>query len=138
MRVKDCYALITCQNPQAARDFWARHFAASTEFEADWFVLLSLKPDVAGERPFSLAFMRTDHPSRPPGPEAFDGRGMIITVEVADLAAAHEALIASGAPIHYGPADEPWGQRRCMTADPAGVLIDVVQQIAPQPGYWPA
>jgi uncharacterized glyoxalase superfamily protein PhnB len=136
MRVRDLYPLITCSAPDAARDFWVKHFGATTEFEADWFVLLSFQADEPGARPFSLAFMRTDHPSRPPGPEAFSGEGMLVTVEVADVAAAYRAMAASGAPILYGPADEPWGQRRFMTRDPAGVCIDVVEQIAPKEGYW--
>ena len=31
---------------------------------------------------------------------------------------------------------EPFGQRRFGLFDPAGVWVDVVEQIEPQAGYW--
>ena len=34
--------------------------------------------------------------------------------------------------------DEPWGQRRLMVRDPSGIAVDVVEQIAPVPGFWDA
>jgi uncharacterized glyoxalase superfamily protein PhnB len=61
---------------------------------------------------------------------------MILTVQVEDAAEAHAKAVAAGAVAIYGPADEPWGQRRFMLRDPAGVMIDVVEQIQPAEGYW--
>lgn len=133
MNSLDLYALITAADIAAQRDFYVRHFAAEVVFEADWFVFLSL-PVAGGAR--SLAFMTPDHPSKPPGPEPFDGKGMILTVQVADAAAAFEAAKAGGARVTYPLADEPWGQRRFMLSDPAGVLIDVVEQTEPAAGFW--
>lgn len=80
--------------------------------------------------------MHPDHPSIPPGPETFDGLGMILTVEVSDAAAVFERLRGAGAPIVHPVTDEDWGQRRFMTRDPAGVLVDIVEQIEPAEGYW--
>lgn len=42
------------------------------------------------------------------------------------------ANLASAYPLR----DEPWGQRRFGVYDPAGVWLDVVQQIEPAPGFW--
>ncbi len=135
VRVRDLYPLVTTHAMTAARDFHVRHFGFEVQFEADWFVYLSGPAD--GEsRGATLAFMTPDHPSRPPGPETFDGRGMILTLEVADAAALYRKLRDEGAPILHPLTDEPWGQRRFMTRDPAGVRVDVVEQIPPQPGYW--
>jgi uncharacterized glyoxalase superfamily protein PhnB len=80
--------------------------------------------------------MSHDHPSNPPGPEMFDGRGMIMTFQVDDASTAHARLKELGAPIVYDLKDEPWGQRRFMVSDPSGILIDVVEQTEPAPGYW--
>jgi len=135
MRLIDAYPLVTTPHMAAARDFHIRHFGFRIAFEANWFVYL-LGRGESGERAPSLAFMHPDHPSRPPGPEAFDGLGMILTFQVADAETAHRALVASGAPIVHPLADEEWGQRRFMTRDPAGLLIDIVEQIEPAPGYW--
>lgn len=132
MKLVDTYPLITATDLAAQRDFYVRHFGAAVGFEASWFVYLVMP---AGEGR-ALAFMTPDHPSRPPGPEPFDGKGMILTFQVEDAAAAHAALKASGAPITYALTDEAWGQRRFMVRDPAGVLIDVVEQTEPAGGYW--
>lgn len=80
--------------------------------------------------------MHPDHPSNPPGPEAFNGLGMILAVETSDASALFERLQRGGAPIVHPLTDEDWAQRRFMTRDPAGVLIDVVEQIEPAAGYW--
>ena len=61
---------------------------------------------------------------------------MIMTFQVEDAAAEHKRLQAAGAPIIYGPATEPWGQRRFMVRDPSGILVDVVEQIEPAAGFW--
>lgn len=135
MNVRDLYPLITTPALFEARDFYVRHFGFEVAFEAGWFVYLS-GPGEDGTRGATLAFMHPDHPSRPPGPEAFDGRGMILTMEVADAGRVFERLRAEGAPIVHALTDEAWGQRRFMTRDPAGVMVDVVEQIDPEPGYW--
>lgn len=135
MSVRDLYPLITTPAHFAARDFYVTHFDFEVAFQASWFVYLTGQPD-SDSRGATLAFMHPDHPSNPPGPESFDGRGMILTVEVADAAAAFKKLSAAGAPIVHPLTDEAWGQRRFMTRDPAGVLVDVVQQIYPEAGFW--
>jgi len=80
--------------------------------------------------------MAPDHPSQPPGPERFNGKGMFITVQVADAAAEFDRLTGSGLSIAYPLHDEPWGQRRFALYDPSGTWLDVIQQIAPAPGFW--
>jgi catechol 2,3-dioxygenase-like lactoylglutathione lyase family enzyme len=135
MPVRDLYPLITTPAHVEARDFYVTHFGFEVAFQASWFVYLIGQPD-GDSRGATLAFMHPDHPSNPPGPESFDGRGMILTVEVADASAAFERLSLAGAPILHPLTDEAWGQRRFMTRDPAGVLVDVVQQIDPQAGFW--
>lgn len=135
MQVRDLYPLITTPALFEARDFYVTHFGFDVAFQANWFVYLVGQPD-GDSRGATLAFMHPDHPSVPPGPESFDGRGMILTVEVSDAAAVFERVSSGGAPIVHPLTDEAWGQRRFMTRDPAGVLVDVVQQIDPEAGFW--
>jgi len=135
MRVRDLYPLITTPALGAVRDFYVTHFGFTVLFEASWFVYLGGESD-GDSRGAVVAFMHPYHPSRPPGPEPFDGRGMILTIEVADAAAAYATLTASAAPIVHPLTDEPWGQRRFMTKDPAGVLVDIVEQREPASGFW--
>jgi len=57
-------------------------------------------------------------------------------VQVADAAEAFARLRSQDAPIVYDLHDEPWGQRRFMMRDPAGMLVDVVEQTEPAAGFW--
>jgi len=101
-------------------------------FEATWFVYL--KP--SDESPHGIAFMSPDHPSQPPGPDAFDGHGILLTLQVSDAATDFGRLRESGLVVDHPLREEPWGQRRFGLRDPAGVWVDVVEQIEPEPGYW--
>ncbi len=134
-QIRDAYPLITTPHLFAARDFYVTHFGFEPLFQASWFVYLSGEAE-GGGRGVSLAFMHPDHPSRPPGPESFSGKGMILTIQVGDAKAVHEALVRSGAPIVHPLTDEVWGQRRFMTRDPSGMLVDVVEQTESAVGFW--
>ena len=123
------YPIVVTERMADCRDFYVRHFGLTVVFEAAWFTLL------AGEAG-SLAFMTPDHPSAPPGPEPFNGKGMCLEFEVGDAAQALERMTAAGAEIGYPLTDEPFGQRRFGLHDPAGVWIDVIEQIESEPGFW--
>jgi catechol 2,3-dioxygenase-like lactoylglutathione lyase family enzyme len=114
------------------RDFYRRWFDMIVVFEASWFVLLG----DAEHGKASLAFMRPDHPSAPPGPEKFSGQGMCLEFQVPDAQSEHERFVNGGAAIELSLRDEPFGQRRFGLFDPAGVWIDIVEQIEPQAGWW--
>ncbi len=131
MRFVDRYPIIVTPAMTAARDFWVRHLGFEVVFGSSWFTLLN-----AGDGSCSLAFMTPDHPSAPPGPEAFSGTGMCFELQVEDAAAAFEAYRQLGLPITLPLTDEPFGQRRFGFFDPSGLWVDVVEQIAPKEGFW--
>lgn len=135
MKVRDLYPLITTSQLAEVKDFYVSHFGFQVAFEASWFLYL-VGPGEDDTRGATLAFMHPEHPSNPPGPESFNGLGMILTVEVSDAASVFDRLKAGGAPVVHPLTDETWGQRRFMTRDPAGVMVDVVEQIAPSEGFW--
>ena len=135
MKVRDLYPLITTPKLTETRDFYVTHFGFDVAFEASWFIYL-VGPAKENSRGATLAFMHPDHPSNPPGPESFDGKGMILTIEVSDAKKVFERFSAAGGPIVYPLVDEDWGQRRFMIRDPAGVLVDIVEQIEPKAGFW--
>ena len=132
MTAVTAYPLITVKNLKASRDFYLTHFGMSLVFEASWVVMLSSRTDGA----ISIGLMTADHPSNPPGPETFDGHGMIMTLQVEDVSGVWARLRQSGVPMIHPLTDEPWGQRRFITRDPSGILVDVVEQIEPTPGFW--
>lgn len=126
------YVVVTTDSVVPAVRFHRAAFGLATVFESSWFVLLG---DSASGAPV-VAFMRPDHPSAPPGPERYAGDGLLLTLNVADARAACARAEAAGARLERPLTDEPWGQRRCLTTDPAGVEIDVVEQIEPEAGWW--
>jgi catechol 2,3-dioxygenase-like lactoylglutathione lyase family enzyme len=129
MKLESAYPVVVTDHVAACRDFYVRELGFEVVFEATWFVYLACGA-------VGVAFMTPDHPSQPPGPARFSGEGMFLTLQVADAAAEFARLTQAGAGFAYGLADEPWGQRRFALRDPAGMWIDVVEQIAPKPGFW--
>ena len=132
MKLEDAYPIVVTDKLAECRDFYTRRLGFNIGFEASWFVYLLS----AGDQPRAIAFMAADHPSRPPGPETLSGKGMFLTLQVADVTAEFKRLSGTGVPIAYALRDEPWGQRRFGLVDPNGMWVDVVQQIEPQPGFW--
>jgi catechol 2,3-dioxygenase-like lactoylglutathione lyase family enzyme len=132
VEVIDSYPVVVTEKLVECRDFYRRWFGFEVGFEADWFVLMSGGVD----GPTSLAFMHPEHPSSPPSPGAYRGDGAFITFQVVDAAAEYERLREEGAEFELELTDEPWGQRRFGLTDPAGMWVDVIEQIEPAVGWW--
>ena len=136
MKLLDTYPLVTTDRCEACRDFYVRHFGFEVGFDSSSFVYLHRPAGSPGEAASSLAFLSVEHPSTPPGPEPFGGRGVLITFQVDDAAAAEQELREAGVRIAYPARREPWGQIRLQILDPAGMAVDIVEQVEPEPGYW--
>ncbi len=132
MKIVDSYPVVVTDRLSECRDFYLRWFGFEVAFEASWFVLLSHP----GERRTSIAFIHTDHPSFPPTPGVFRGDGTFLTLQVDDATAEFERVVAAGLRCDLTLIDEPWGQRRFGVVDPAGMWVDVVEQIEPEDGWW--
>lgn len=131
MRLADLYPIVMTDRLAECRKFWVDRLGFSVAFEASWILVLA-----SGGAGRLVAFMAPDHPSTPPHRERFGGEGLLLTLEVDDVDAEHARLAVLGIAAEHGPQDEPWGQRRFLLRDPAGVWVDVVQQIARAEGFW--
>lgn len=130
MKINSFYPVVMTKDIAASRTFWINHFSFDVLFDSDWYV--SLK---ACDNSFELALLQPDHPSVP---EAFRcplTGGLIINVEVDDVDYEYERLRQLGLPIHLPLRSEDFGQRHFITADPNGVLIDVIKVIPPAQEY---
>ena len=132
MRIEASYPVVVTERLRECRDFYVRWFDFVVAFEASWFVLLMTEDEPAT----MLAFMHPDHPSSPPSPAPYTGAGSFITFQVADASAEYERLISAGFVADLELTDEPWGQRRFGVVDPAGMWVDIVEQIEPAEGWW--
>lgn len=129
MKFVDRYPIIVTPRLADCRDFWIARLGFEVVFEADWFILLAA--DGA-----TLAFMHPNHPSSPPGPQAFSGHGMCFELQVEDATLAYEEFRGRGLEVDYALAQEPFGQLRFGFFDPSGLWVDVVEQVEPAEGFW--
>lgn len=126
MKITSYYPVLMTGDVAGTAAFWQTHFGFSPAFAADWYVHLTQADDPA----VNLAILQGDHETIPA-----QGRGraagLLINFEVEDVDAVHDRLAAAGLPILLSLRDEAFGQRHFITADPNGVLIDVIRPIPP-------
>ena len=126
MKTTSYYPVIMTGDVAGTVSFYVEHFRFKPVFESDWYVHLTSKED----RRVNLAVLDGDHATIP---EAGRGRGsgLLINFEVKDVDAEYERARAAGLPILLALRDEAFGQRHFITADPNGVLIDIITPIPP-------
>src|SRR5262245_45589784 len=135
MRHKSLFPVIITPALAAARDFYVHQLHFRIVFEDEWYVHLHA-PRIDGGVPLELAFMSPDLHSLPfPLRSAFNGQGMIVTIEVEDVDALYEKLCRIGSEMIVELQDEPWGQRHFLLRDPSGTMLDVVKPIPPSSEY---
>lgn len=126
MKTTSYYPVIMTDKIAETSAFYRAHFGFAAAFEADWYVHLQSRDDPA----VNLAILDGTHETVPAS-----GRGkvsgLILNFEVEDVDAEYERLAGAGLPILLPLRDEDFGQRHFITADPNGVLIDVVKPIPP-------
>lgn len=129
-QLQSFYPVIQTRQVGESADFYRKHFPFETTFEADWYVSLIWKDPATGNPGPQMAILAPDHASVPE-PFRKPVSGLILNFEVADVDAEYNRLSAAGLPMHRELKSEDWGQRHFITADPNGVLIDMIQLIPP-------
>jgi catechol 2,3-dioxygenase-like lactoylglutathione lyase family enzyme len=106
------------------------HPAASRAFYAD-FLGFDVAMDVDGFTMFASPSNRTAQITVAARGAAADVkiRDAQISVEVADVDAAHAEAVRRGLPVVYPLTDEPWGIRRFFVRDPDGTIVNVNSHI---------
>ena len=126
MKITSSYPVIMSGDVQGTAAFYTAHFGFEAKFTSGWYVHLQSSTDAA----VNLAVLDGTHETIP---AVGRGRvsGLLLNFEVEDVDAVHTRLQAAGLPILLGLRDEAFGQRHFITADPNGVLIDVIKPIPP-------
>lgn len=129
--LKGTYPVLCSEKIGESREFYVQHFGFNVVFDSDWYVSLR-----HSERPeFELALLDATHETLPDGyrePVA----GLLLNFEVSDVDAEYERLIGNaGLPVLLDLRDEPFGQRHFITADPNGIMIDVITPIPFAPEF---
>ncbi|MBC6448980.1 VOC family protein [Actinokineospora xionganensis] len=87
---------------------------------------------------FRFDIVQVDHESTPEPYRDRPVAGTIFALVVEDAAAEEVRLRAAGAEIVKPGTDEPWGQRHFHVAVPGGLLLELVQMIAPDAAWLAA
>lgn len=130
MRLTSFYPVLMTDRVAATAAFYRQHFGFRAVFTADWYVHLQATTDPA----VNLAILDGDHDTIPAAGRGRAG-GFLLNFEVADVDTDYARLKAAGLPILLDLRSEPFGQRHFITADPNGVLIDVITPIPPSPEF---
>lgn len=126
MKTTSYYPVIMTANVKATETFYRSHFFFEPLFAADWYVHLQSTQD----EKVTLAILDGSHETIP---ALYRGRasGILLNFEVENVDAVYARLKQAGLPILLDIRNEDFGQRHFMTADPNGVLIDVIKPIPP-------
>jgi len=127
MKTTSYYPVIMTRNVTDTAAFYQRHFGFRPLFEADWYVHLQAEADAQ----VNLAILDADHDTIPVEGRGRTAAGLLINFEVEDVDAVHARLKQAGLPILLPLRDEAFGQRHFITADPNGVMLDIITPIAP-------
>jgi catechol 2,3-dioxygenase-like lactoylglutathione lyase family enzyme len=124
------FPVFIVSNLDAAKAFYTANFGFGIAFENAWYLHL------VSDAGIQLGFML---PAQPTQPEifhpAYDGRGVIFSLEVEDVDAAYADARAQDLRIVLTLRSEDWGQRHFCLEDPNGIHLDIVQAIAPSVEY---
>lgn len=126
--ITSIFPTICATDVPATRDFYVELFAFGVVFDSGWYTQLEA-PD--GTKP-QIGIVERDHSSVP---ESFrrDPAGVLVSIEVNDVDAVHDAVQRAGLELHLSLRDEVFGQRHFMVSDPSGTLVDVITPIEMSP-----
>lgn len=97
-------------------------------FENNFYLLMHTPSHQA-----EISFLLPNHPSQQYlFHEAFQGKGVFLTIEVDDVDSIYQDLKKKGIEIKIDLRDEPWGDRHFAIQDPNGIGIDIVKYSPPQ------
>jgi catechol 2,3-dioxygenase-like lactoylglutathione lyase family enzyme len=113
-----------------AKAFYTEHFGFAVAFDNDWYLHLTSTSGI------QVGLMRPDQPTQPTMfHPAYEGRGVIFSLEVNDVDAAYAEARQASLKIVLDIRTEDWGQRHFCVEDPNGIHLDVVQAVAPTAAY---
>jgi catechol 2,3-dioxygenase-like lactoylglutathione lyase family enzyme len=130
MKITSYYPVIMTDDVAGTASFYIRHFGFEVLFSAGWYVHLQSKD----HDHVTLAVLDGRHDTIPAASRG-GVSGLLLNFEVEDPDMLHAEFVAAGLPILKALCDEDFGQRHFITADPNGVLIDVIKPIPPSAAF---
>jgi uncharacterized glyoxalase superfamily protein PhnB len=127
MKTTSYYPVIMTNDVASTAAFYIEHFDFKPLFFADWYVHLQSQEN----DPVALAILDGNHGTIPETSRG-TASGLLLNFEVEDVDDVYQRIIAANLPIRLELRNEDFGQRHFITADPNGVLIDIITPIPPK------
>jgi len=105
---------------EKSKKFYIDLFGFKVKYDSDWYVQLC-SPD---NSELEYGIIKRNH-ELVPSEYQFKPNGMYVTFVVPDVDVTYGKALELGLPIVQEPKNEFYGQRRFLTQDPNGCLIDV-------------
>jgi len=112
--------VVTTEQPAQARAFYEAFLGFRVAMDEDGMLMLA-----STSTPTTQLIVAWPSPTAV-DPELLD---IDVSIEVADVEAAHAAALAGGLEIVRGLRDEPWGIRRFFVRDPSGRTINIASHL---------
>jgi len=105
---------------QQSKEFYVELLGFKVKYDSDWYVQLC----TPGDPEIEYGIIQRDHELVP---SAYQNKpnGMYVTFVVKDVDSIYQKALNMGADIIQEPRNEFYGQRRLLTQDPNGCLIDI-------------
>jgi len=122
--MRHLYPIITTPNLADCSRFYVDVLGARVLFQQDWYVHLS----VSG---WEIGFLQPNHPQRlPVFQHTALSRGLCLALEVDDVRALHDELVAKGIELLGALRRYPSGDLSFSVMDPSGIVINIVERRA--------
>lgn len=105
---------------QRSKAFYVELLGLSVKYDSDWYIQLCLPENSDVE----YGIIKRDHVLVPHHYQQMP-TGMYVTFVVSDVDAVYAQAVAMALPIIQEPRNEFYGQRRFLTQDPNGCLLDI-------------
>ncbi|MEM9092795.1 MAG: VOC family protein [Cyanobacteria bacterium P01_F01_bin.53] len=104
----------------SSKNFYVDLLGLNVKYDSDWYVQLCSPENSEIE----YGIIKRDH-ELVPAQYQQNPTGMYVTFVVADVDSVYQKAVDMGLPIIQEPRNEFYGQRRFLTQDPNGCLIDI-------------
>jgi uncharacterized glyoxalase superfamily protein PhnB len=122
--MKKLFPITITEKLEECADFYETYFHFKIVFKENWYIHL------AHENGMEIGLMAPNLENQPSFlHSSHQGQGILYSFEVEDASKEYKRLKSSGVNIIHDLKDEVWGQRHFILKDPAGVYVDVVEQL---------
>ncbi|WP_222270923.1 VOC family protein [Modestobacter marinus] len=122
---------VAAEDPTASAAWFVEHFGFEVGVDIGWYV----NTQHVDHPTVSLDFVQRDHESWPAASRGKAVVGTLLAFLVKDVDAEFERLARDDVRVVMPLVTEPWGQRRFQIAGPDGLLVEVLQRLAPDPQW---